>query len=134
MFKTKDVCIIDDDPICVFGLKKRLLEAEFFEEIITWSNGLEAINFFTKRVIEKKPLPTTVFLDLNMPLMDGWDFLEEFKKIDISFRKNVRIHILSSSVDAKDVLKAKTYVEVENYFTKPIKKEDIFKVISNNHF
>lgn len=134
MFKIKDVCIIDDDPICVFGLKKRLLETAFFEDIIVCSNGLEAINFLKKRVTENERLPTTVFLDLNMPIMDGWDFLEEFKKIKMDYRKNVRIHILSSSVDAKDVLKAKTYVEVENYFTKPIKKEDIFKVISNNHF
>tara|TARA_R110002051_G_scaffold325871_1_gene432735 strand:- start:28593 stop:29000 length:408 start_codon:yes stop_codon:yes gene_type:complete len=133
MSKFKSICIIDDDPICVFGIRKMIDQVNFFNEIAVYANGLEAIQDFKKKLVENLPLPSTILLDLNMPIMDGWDFLEDFKKIPFEDRKNVRIHIVSSSVDSRDLTKANSYKEVNNFFTKPITKENIDRVIDEIH-
>lgn len=129
----KHSCIIDDDPICVFGIKKSLKEANFFDDIVSYPNGLEAIRAFEKIISENKNLPSIIFLDLNMPIMDGWDFLEDFKKIPLKNRENVRIYIVSSSVDQSDFIKAKSFEEVHDFFTKPITKQNINQVIEETH-
>lgn len=133
MSRFKSICIIDDDPICVFGIRKMIEQVNFFNDIKVYSNGLEAIQDFKKKLDENFILPSTIFLDLNMPIMDGWDFLEDFKKIPLEDRKNVRIHIVSSSVDSRDFTRANGYKEVNNFFTKPITKENIDRVVEEIH-
>tara|TARA_R110000796_G_scaffold250788_2_gene380553 strand:- start:47758 stop:48159 length:402 start_codon:yes stop_codon:yes gene_type:complete len=123
-------CVIDDDPICVFGIKKTMKELDFCNEIIVYKNGLEAINGLKNLLIEGKKLPSIIFLDLNMPIMDGWEFLEDFIKIPNHNRDYVTIYIISSSVDPRDLLKAKTYSAVSNYFIKPITPKDLGEIIS----
>lgn len=125
-----EICVIDDDPICVFGIKKTMKELDFCNEIIVYKNGLEAINGLKNLLIEGKKLPSIIFLDLNMPIMDGWEFLEDFIKIPNHNRDYVTIYIISSSVDPRDLLKAKTYSAVSNYFIKPITPKDLGEIIS----
>ncbi len=127
----QNICIIDDDPICVFGIKKLLKETNLFDTISTHANGLEAIQDFQKSIDKNKSLPSIIFLDINMPIMDGWEFLEEFRKISFKNREHVRIYIVSSSVDPRDLLKAKSIIEVDDYFIKPITNKAIQKAIEN---
>ena len=63
-------------------------------------------------------LPEVIFLDLNMPIMDGWEFLDEFGKL--SEEKDIRIYILSSSVDSRDMERAKKYGMVNGFIAKPL--------------
>ena len=125
-----NTCIIDDDPICVFGLKRTLKEVNFCKNIIVYNNGLEAINGFNELLEQGEKLPSIVFLDLNMPIMDGWDFLEDFGKIPNANRDNVSIYIISSSVDPRDIIRAKEISAVNNYFIKPFTKIDLNKVLA----
>ncbi|MBO0590914.1 response regulator [Cellulophaga sp. E16_2] len=125
----ENACVIDDDPISVFGLKKVLRKTNLCKDIIVYQNGFEAITSLKELLEIKKNLPPIIFLDLNMPIMDGWDFLEDFIKIPETDRENVKIYIISSSVDPRDLLKAKSYSEVNNFFVKPITTTDIQKVI-----
>ncbi|WP_158974716.1 response regulator [Cellulophaga sp. L1A9] len=125
----ENACVIDDDPISVFGLRKTFRETNFCKEITVYQNGFEAIHGLKELLEAKKSLPPVIFLDLNMPIMDGWDFLEDFIKIPEYNRQNVRIYIISSSVDPRDLLKAKSYTTVNNFFVKPITTNDLEKVI-----
>ena len=125
-----NTCVIDDDPICVFGLKRTLKEVDFSKNIIAYTNGLEAINGFKTLLNQGEKLPSIVFLDINMPIMDGWDFLEDFVKILNVNRDYVHIYIISSSVDSRDIIKAKEISAVSNYFIKPVTKLDLHKVIA----
>lgn len=126
----QNICIIDDDPICVFGIKKILREINFSNQITVYANGQEAIAGFENLILAGEKLPTVVLLDLNMPIMDGWDFLEDFKKLPNKSKDHVHINIISSSVDPRDILKAKEFSYVNNYFFKPIAQKDLLKVIA----
>lgn len=126
-----NTCVIDDDPICVFGLKRTLKEVKNFENITVYTNGLEAINSFKMLLEQGKKLPSVIFLDLNMPIMDGWDFLDDFVKIPYANREHVRIYIISSSVDPRDLIRAKEIGVVSNYFIKPITPLALHKVIED---
>lgn len=126
-----NTCVIDDDPICVFGLKRTLKEVDFSKNITVYNNGLEAITGFQTLLQQGEKLPSVVFLDLNMPIMDGWDFLEDFIKIPNVNRENVSVYIISSSVDPRDLLRAKEISAVNNYFIKPITHIALNKVIED---
>lgn len=129
MSKIVDTCVIDDDPICVFGLKRTMKEVDFCENITVYTNGLDAINGFKELLTEGKKLPSIVFLDLNMPIMDGWEFLEDFLKIPNHNRESVNIYIISSSVDPRDVQRAKEISAVTNYYIKPITPNGLNEIL-----
>jgi CheY-like chemotaxis protein len=122
------ILCVDDDPITLMLYRKVIEKVEFAKEIDTADNGEEAIKYFDTLNEEKINNPTLVYpklvlLDLNMPVMDGWDFLESFNKKDY---QNVfsltRFIVVSSSIDPYDINKAKTY-PVIGFLSKPITKE-----------
>lgn len=131
MEKIESSCIIDDDPIAVYGIKKSMKEIDFCNTILVYKNGQDAIDGLNNMVAECKALPSIILLDLNMPIMDGWEFLDDFVKIPNCNTKEVTIYIISSSIDPRDVIKAKEYSLVSNYILKPIKSSDLVKLLTN---
>ena len=111
------ICIIDDDPIFRFGTKKMMEKAQFPLDFLVYKNGQEAYDDLAQKIEQRINLPDVILLDLNMPIMDGWQFLDEFSKILTSER--IPIYIVSSSVDRRDIEKAKSYDIVINYLIKP---------------
>ena len=81
MKKIDLACIIDDDPIFVFGIKKMMELSEFCNGFIVYKNGHEALNNLKAIVSSGGKIPDVILLDLNMPILDGWQFLEEFTKV-----------------------------------------------------
>lgn len=122
-------CIIDDDPIFVYGTKKVMKEVDFCSDVIVYNNGQDAINGLRNLVEEKKELPSLIFLDLNMPVMDGWDFLDDFITIPNNNIEKVHVYVISSSIDANDFIRARNYEVVNNYILKPITPEDLVAVL-----
>lgn len=127
MTKINSICIIDDDPITVFGIKKILSNVVVCDLVSTFANGKLAIDGIKNTLEQNKMVPEVIFLDINMPIMDGWQFLEEF--ISLSMHQKVRINIVTSSIDAADREKWK-YFKSRSQHTitfnnKPIKKDDI---------
>lgn len=116
--KVEIACIIDDDPIYVFGTKRLMQMANFCESFLIFTNGKEALDKLKAIIVNGEVLPDIILLDINMPVMDGWDFLDEFTKIPS--RKKINIYIVTSSIDPADVNKAKQYEYVSNYLVKPI--------------
>jgi len=127
--KVELICIIDDDPIFVFGTQKLLQSRNFCNNFIIFSNGKDAIDNLKTYIASGQYLPEIILLDLNMPIMDGWQFLAEFTKIPTP--KKITIYIVSSSSDPKDVEKAKTYKAVNNYVIKPISINKINTILED---
>ncbi|MFV8226850.1 response regulator [Christiangramia aquimixticola] len=130
MKKIDIACIIDDDPIFVFGTKKIMKLANFCNSFMVFHNGEEALDKL-KPIIESNgtALPDVILLDLNMPIMDGWEFLDEF--IKIPSQKEITIYIVTSSIDPHDIERAKDYDKISNYLIKPISSEKLHQIVSS---
>ena len=118
MKKIEIACIIDDDPIYVFCTQKIMQLAGFCNSFMVFHNGQEALDRLKAVVLYGQNLPEVILLDLNMPVMDGWEFLDEFTRVPAS--KQITIYIVTSSIDPADVERAKAYNMVNNYIVKPI--------------
>ena len=115
--------IIDDDKIFVFVLKKVIEKNKNFEEIISFRNGEEVLELISKEI----NLPTVILLDLNMPIIDGWQFLDKVEKFN--HRNKLSIFIMSSSIDNRDIEKSKIYSTVKDFISKPINNEKLDKLV-----
>jgi len=122
-------CIIDDDPIFIYGTKRIMKEVNFAESILVYNNGQDALDGLMEKCKAKEPLPDVIFLDLNMPIMNGWEFLDEFKDCRSETSKKIIIYIISSSVDPRDLERVQNYQQVDTYILKPITPEDLAKII-----
>jgi CheY-like chemotaxis protein len=120
----KTVLCVDDDPITLMLSKMVLNKASFCNKLVTAKNGEEAILYFENLLITNDNYPNLIFLDLNMPIMNGWEFLDNFieKELHLTF-KEIKVVILSSSVDPNDIEKSKKYPIVIKFLPKPINKE-----------
>lgn len=115
------ILFIDDDTITLMLCKKVIARSDFCNEIITSQNGEEALNYFnTIKTSEIKNHPQLIFLDLNMPIMGGWEFLDYFNSDEYSEFKTIKIVILSSTIDPEDLEKSKQYPMVIDFLPKPI--------------
>ncbi len=119
------ILCIDDDSITLMLCKKVISRASFCKEIMTLQNGEEAINYFnTLKYSNNKTfsLPQLIFLDLNMPVMGGWEFLDYFINAEFSEFNTIKVVILSSTIDPEDLEKSKNYPMVIDFLPKPISK------------
>ena len=127
MPKIDTTCLIDDDPIFLYGIKKMMRLANFCDRFITYKNGQDAINALRSIVKTNKKLPDVILLDINMPILDGWQFLDEF--IHIKLPKKIHVYVVSSSKDVREIEKAKAYKQVNNFFIKPISYNDLSHIL-----
>ena len=110
-------------------------EVEFCESVLVFNNGQEAIDGLTEISENGGILPTVIFLDLNMPIMNGWEFLDRFTKIPNRNFEDITVYIISSSIDPRDLEKVKKYEVVNNYIAKPVSSKDLASIMDaiNNH-
>lgn len=116
------ILCVDDDPITLMLCKKVIIKAGFSNTILTAKNGEDALQYFDSIIAqkEKNKLPQLIFLDLNMPVMDGWEFLDNFNSEKYSQVNSTKIIILSSTIDPEDLKKSKKYPMVIDFLSKPI--------------
>lgn len=125
MKKIKLACLIDDDPIFIYGTKRLMNEIDFCEEALVYNNGQSALDGLRQRIERGEHFPEVILLDLNMPIMNGWDFLDEFCKIERTKEEDVTVYIISSSIDPRDLEKVKNYDIIHNYILKPLSPKDL---------
>ena len=117
----KSVCVIDDDPILQKIMSRMIQNFDESLEISSFQDGQNAIDQLAK----KDKLPDLIFLDINMPKMDAWGFLDELDKIT---SEDLPIYILTSSIDQRDIDKADSISRVKKYLIKPMKKQELHDI------
>jgi len=135
MLKPFIVCIVDDDEVYQFTVTKTIKNHSLAKKILVFSDGELAIQFLLDNIGNNENVPDVIFLDINMPIMDGWQFLEEYVKLKPRIGKKVTIYMVTSSVDPVDVERAQKMSEISDYFVKPItptRLKDVIESIEQN--
>ena len=119
------ILFVDDDPITLMLCKKVIAKSSFANEIATAQDGEEALKYFntlkydnTKKITDK--IPQLIFLDLNMPVMGGWEFLDHFTSDAYAEFSETKVIILSSTIDPEDLERAKKHPVIIDFLSKPI--------------
>lgn len=126
----KNILLIDDDQIFNFLSTKVLQRLGITEGIHTAANGRDALDLIKECFTSKENFPDVIFLDINMPIMDGFGFLEAFKKIATPLKEKVVIAIVTSSQDSNDIRRAKE-LGITHYLTKPISEKTLRPVLES---
>jgi CheY-like chemotaxis protein len=117
------ICLIDDDNIYQFTARTILESTGLTKEIRSFYNGSEAIKFFSNKENQQSDtLPDVIFLDINMPIMNGWEFLDEYHKLQSELPKHITLYVVSSSIDDHDMQRSKSYTEVSDFIVKPVSR------------
>ena len=126
--KLKCIVLIDDNKAANFLNKIILEKIDCAEHIITFDSGEEAFNYLTNKGVEYIK-PDLIFLDINMPRMDGWEFVERVSNDSKTRSLDVPIIILTTSANPTDLDKAHHIPEIKALINKPLKKEPVLEIL-----
>jgi CheY-like chemotaxis protein len=124
----QSICIIDDDDIYLYLSKKTIHKFNPAILISTFENGQEAITAFQNMILASELLPDIILLDINMPIMDGWQFMDNYKLLKTQIHQDVSIFISSSSLDPADIERSKKHEEVKGFLHKPLDTETLVRI------
>lgn len=116
--------VVDDDPIFIMLMERMLSKTRDLTDFSTFESGLNALSHLKENYLEKDKF--VIFLDINMPEMDGWEFLDKLN--DFADNNKVLVLLCTSSVDDSDVNRGKEYPFVQNFLSKPIFPEKLVQV------
>jgi response regulator RpfG family c-di-GMP phosphodiesterase len=127
--------VIDDDLVSNMLCKLVINEAKSELEIKTFNIPETGFKYISREYFNNKiEISTVLLLDINMPTWTGWDFLDNFEMLDKKIKEQIRIYMLSSSVDPKDKLRARENKNVVDYIVKPLSKKIVLAIIINPGF
>lgn len=118
------VWLIDDDELSNYLNANTLQTKSFSADVQVFTSAEEALAELDLSV-KKKTFPDFIFLDLNMPVVNGWDFLNTYRNFPEAMKEKCTLYILSSSIDEDDINRSKLYEDVRDFFSKPLKKKDL---------
>ena len=124
----KNILLVDDENVFHFINSKVITSTGIDCEIQTASNGQEALAIINKYLMASTPAPDYIFIDLNMPKMDGFEFIRAFKGMEFHHKEKTTIVILTSSIDPMDIERARK-LGVDHFITKPLSEEDIRSIM-----
>lgn len=124
----KSVCIIDDDSIYLMLVNRIISMNRLSEDVTEFANGKDAFDKLRQRHLLEEKMPDVILLDLNMPIWDGWDFLDEFQKLNLPVWPEV--YIITSSANPEEKSKGLAYPMVKGFLVKPTDVESLRKVFS----
>jgi CheY-like chemotaxis protein len=105
--KTPIIALVDDDKVFQLTTLRTIQAAKLTDRILQFENGEEALSFLKEHAAESESLPDYIFLDINMPFVDGWMFLEDYATLKTGLKKDISIYMVSSSIDPRDVNRAR---------------------------
>ena len=124
----KKIALVDDDRIFHHLTKKKLTPIEGIR-IFSFYDGSDILVHIQENLDHPELLPDVIFLDINMPLIDGWMLMKELEQIP-AVLDHIDIHILTSSINHNDYLKAQEHPNVQSYITKPLTPEKMHELLA----
>jgi CheY-like chemotaxis protein len=121
--------LVDDDDDANFYQEKLIKKNQFAEHIDKVLNGAEALDYINRCIAGEHELPEIIFLDINMPKMDGWTFLERYNKLDEAIKAKMVLIILTSSINPDDAERAKRTPLVKGYKNKFLDKNQLGEIL-----
>lgn len=128
--ESKILYVVDDDDIFQFMIKRNIKALDQDIEVIPYPDGQKALNALTEDG-ETSNIPDIILLDINMPVMDGWEFLKLYHHLKSKIDKDITIYIVSSSANPDDIHKAQELNDIAGYITKPIDRKKIRTIIES---
>ena len=124
MHTLRRVVLIDDDQVNNFVCESIIKNERFADEVLSFEWAQDALDYLQNSCVnDPEGFPDLIFLDINMPGMDGWTFIQEYRKLPEHITKTCSLFMLSSAVDRKDIICAKSHEEVKDFFSKPLSPE-----------
>ena len=120
--------VIDDDPIVGLLAQRTNHRVQLAEQVICFYSAVDGLDYLTSLADRQKEAPEVIFLDICMPIVNGWQFLEQFNNFGWS---ETAIYMLASSTDQEQINRAKKVASVEDYIVKPLTVERL-KMIKND--
>lgn len=125
----KNILLIDDDFTFNYVARVMLERTQRVQTVSTAMNGREALRELNKSIDAGAPLPDLIFVDINMPVMNGFQFIKAFQEMDLPGKENVSLAMVTSSLDPRDLEEARA-LGVNMYYSKPLSESDIQAALS----
>jgi CheY-like chemotaxis protein len=124
------ILLVEDDETTNFLHRRLLNRMAAADNIAQAGNGEEAINYLRTHAAGPGHTPLLILLDIKMPVMDGFEFLEAFEKLTNELNPDIRVIMLSSSVSPVDLARMKKFPSVSGYYSKPLSEEIVQKIMA----
>ena len=125
------IAVIDDDDVFQLIIKKQMEMRKFPCEILSFSNGQTSIEFLRNNLNSPEILPQLIMLDVNMPIKDGWEFLEEYKHLPIGVKNSIVLYMVTSSVIQSDIDRAAKNKDIHGFISKPITSQNLEEILGH---
>lgn len=128
--KLNCIALIDDDEATNFFHRMLIKKTGTTDQVLVFQGAMNALDYFKKD--EELLIPDLILLDLNMPVMDGWDFLDEFANLPEAVNNRTKVVILTTSPNPEEVKRAKNHKFVSGFKTKPFTPEKMQEILMDN--
>ncbi len=125
MMKLKRILLVDDDEISNFINERKLKSAGIADRIDVCISGMRALQLLNELIAANESGPEVILLDINMPIMDGFGFLDEFDRLPGSFTTGIKVAMLTSSLEKEEIRRSYEYKNVVDFINKPLSTEKI---------
>lgn len=122
-----NLLVIDDDDINIFIIRKIVEKTGYKVNMVSRSNGQLAVEYLTEIADNREIFPQLMLVDINMPVLNGWEFLEAYEKLNLPQKSDM--YMLSSSVYENDIEKAKSYKDIKGFISKPLTIERLSELL-----
>ncbi|WP_339924572.1 response regulator [uncultured Cyclobacterium sp.] len=127
--KLNSILLVDDDKATNFVNNFTIKRSACSDNVVIAENGLEALEYLRSKQGESSTQPNVIFLDINMPIMNGWEFLEEYEKLKHDNREDIIFIMLTTSLNPDDVNRAKSFTSISGYRNKPLTAKMIEDIV-----
>ena len=127
--KFENVMIIDDNTIDLYISSRLITKNYFAKTVLEYSDAKEALKYLQENQDKIAELPQVIFVDIYMPLTSGFEFLEAYDKLPLSFKNDCKTYIISSTIDDDDIVHAQRDKNVVSFQVKPINKEFLDRIV-----
>jgi CheY-like chemotaxis protein len=127
--KTPIIALVDDDKVFQLTASRTIKAAQLTDKILQFENGEDALAYLKNHATDSTTLPDYIFLDINMPFVDGWMFLDDYAHFKTNLSKPILIYMVSSSIDPRDLDRARSNENVREYIIKPVTREKFIELL-----